>query len=128
MMIVNPGSGPVHESGEGWTNTYDEARREAARWLERMHAHGLRDVVPVKPDGVCEEGRWRFGFLHAVTGVVVYLETPGIDDYDAYRKERIWDPRVYWNKSSCSDPQLEDWAAPGFEALRTFVPVKGAVE
>lgn len=120
-MIINPGSGEVPESGEGWTNTYTEARREAQRWLVRMHKQGLTDVLIVKPDGVCKEGRWRFGFQHTVTGVVVWLETPGIDDLKAYRKERIWDPRVYWKGSSCSDPELEDWAAEGFVPLRTFV-------
>jgi hypothetical protein len=117
--IVNPGSDPVG-SGEGWTNTYDEALAEARRWLASMHAEGMTDVSLDVCDGEERDGRWRFGFRHAVTGVTVWLETPGVDDVDAYQKGRIFPPRVYWNGSSSDTPKLEDWEAPGFVAVRTY--------
>ena len=57
-----------------------------------------------------------------MTGAAVVLETHGIDDIAAYERERVFVPRVYWNGSSISEPELEDWAAPGFVLVRTFRP------
>ena len=57
-----------------------------------------------------------------MTGVKVELETHGIDNFQAYEKERVFAPRIYWNGSSCSNPELENFAAPGFTAIRTFKP------
>jgi len=127
-LIINPGSGAVQASGEGWTNSYAGARAEAGKWLEGMHAEGMTDVTLLDGASAGEgvnAGRWRFRFRHEVTGAVVTLETPGIDDWDAYGREFIFLPRIYWNGSSSGDPKLEDFAAPGFRAVRTFVAEPG---
>lgn len=124
-VIVNPGSGPVPESGEGWANTYEGAYGWAIYWLGLIHEQAATDVELLNPGTPNGDGRWKFGFRHPVTGVVVELDTHGIpfEQIAAYEKERLFAPRIYWNGSSCSDPELEDWAAPGFKALRTFVAV-----
>jgi hypothetical protein len=118
-LIINPGS-HIGKPGEGWTNTYETARAEAERWLARMHADGMAGVELA--DGATErDGRWVFTFRHAVTGTTVELETHGIDNVEAYERQHIFAPRIYWNGSSTSDPELEHFAAPGFRAVRTFV-------
>ena len=89
------------------------------RWLARMHADGMTDVELL--DGSTgREGRWVFTFRHAVTGTTVELETHGIDSTEAYERQYIFTPKVYWNGSSTSEPELEHFAAPGFVAVRTF--------
>ena len=125
-ILINPGSGPVTEQGEGWTNTYEGAIAEAERWHQRMVDDGFgHDVELLSQDDPIERGgRWVFHFRHRVTGVVVELETHGIDDMDAYMRRHIFGARVYWNGSSCSSPELDDWAAPGF--VQTFRAEGGA--
>jgi len=123
-MIINPGS-RIGEPGEGWTNTSETARSHAADWLTKMHADGMTDVELL--DGVTEcEGRWVFAFRHAVTGTVVKLEMHGIDNVQAYEKKHLFAPRIYWDGSSTSNPELEHFAAPGFAPVRTFVAVTSA--
>lgn len=124
-LIINPGSAISAFAGEGWTNTYEGAVQEAERYLTQMHEDGITEVVLMLP-GRQNERRWVFGFRHTVTGKVVELETHGIDDHDAYCKQFLFTPKVYWAGSSCKDPKLEDWAAPGFAALKTFVPIDSA--
>jgi hypothetical protein len=114
-VLINPGSGPVANSGTGWTNTYEGALAEARRWLAQIRDEGIADVELVVPDQpVQREGRWVFGFRHLVTGVVVELETHGIDNMAHYTAQRIFDPRVYWRGSSCASPDAADWAALGY--------------
>lgn len=121
MMIVNPGSRMAGNAGKGWTNTYEKAREVAERWLAQMHADGLTDIVLL--DGAEEyEGRWRFTFRHTVTGVEQVLETHGIDNLDAYERQYLFPPRIYWRGSSVADPSLEDFAADGFEPVKTYRP------
>lgn len=117
-LIINPGS-RIGEPGEGWTNTRETARGYAEHWLARMHGEGMTDVELL--DGTTErEGRWVFTFRHAVTGATATLDIHGIDGVRAYEKRHLFAPRVYWNGSSCSNPELENFAAPGFTAVRTF--------
>jgi hypothetical protein len=120
-LIINPGSGPIHSAaGTGWTNSEGVARATALGWWERMRADGIAHLE-LRADVEERDGRWVFGFRHTVTGVVVELETHGIDDEEAYRRDgHIFSPRVYWNGSSSTDPKVEDWAAPGFDLLKTF--------
>jgi hypothetical protein len=120
-VIINPGSGPVPRSGQGWTNTVEQARRNAEEWLDRMRADGIQDVELLDSITI-RDGRWVFYFRHAVTGVEVELETHGLTDdgYHAYERERIFGPRTYWNGSSTSAPEIEQWAAPGFEVIKTL--------
>lgn len=72
------------------------------------------------------EGRWRFTFRHRVTGVLVYLDTHGIDQVDAYERQHVFPPRVYWNGSSTGEPKLDDFVAPGFDPVKTFRPTAEA--
>ena len=117
-LIINPGS-RIGEPGEGWTNTYETARGYAEKWLAQMHGEGMTDVELL--DGTEErEGRWVFTFRHKITQATATLEIHGIDNPAAYEKRHVFAPRTYWNGSSCSDPELENFAAPGFVAVRTF--------
>lgn len=119
--IINPGSRIAASDGIAWTNTYETAAQEAEQWLGRMQEDGLCDIdlqlpgLPLK-----DEGRWAFQFKHTITGVIVTLEMHGISSTQAYMKEHIFLPRVYWNGCSSSNPKLEDWATPGFTAVKTF--------
>jgi len=116
MVIINPGSHiPSDPAAEGWTNTYEGALAEAEKWLHGMRGEGLADIEMTEPaskDPI--EGRWTFGFRHTVTGVTVELDTHGIAPLDVYMRDRFAHPRVYWNGSSTSDPELSQWAAPGY--------------
>lgn len=151
MLIINPGSGPVADSGTGWENSEAGARAQAEGWLARMTNEGHRvdlldGATPVEdcrwdrkagPDGRGGivgtgefTGRWQFTFRHQVTGVECRLETHGISDIAAWEADakaegrlRIH-PRVYWNGSSCSTPELSDWSAPGFRPVLTFEAVQ----
>jgi hypothetical protein len=120
-LIINPGS-QVGGSGEGWTNTLPTAKNKAREWLQAMHDDGLVDVQ-LLDETEYSDGRWLFSFAHRVTGVIVKLEIDGIDDLVAYKRDYLFPPRIYWNGSSCSNPKLEDWAAPGYALLRTFTKV-----
>lgn len=120
-FIINPGSGAVAQNGNGWTNTYERAYEEAQRWLAQMRDEGITDVTIDVREQEPREGRWRFGFRHAVTGVVVYLETHGIDNTKAYEADgHIFGSRVYWRGSSSSNPDLSDWKADGYEPVLTY--------
>lgn len=118
-VFINPGSRIAPTDG-GWTNTFEQAKKEAEQWLEKMREEGIVDVCIVNWDETERDGRWRFEFEHSVTRVRVTLATHGIDDLPAYRKQAIFDPKVYWNDSSCANPDHGDFAAPGFKL--TYVP------
>ncbi len=123
-MLINPGS-RIAANPSGWTNTFEKAQAEARRWLESIvNEDGMSDVEISRFDPVPKDGRWSFWFRHRVTGVEVELETHGINDLDAYCKQAIFTPRVYWKGGSSSQPRLEDFGAPGFKKLVTYVPVK----
>jgi hypothetical protein len=87
-----------------------------------MHADGLTGVTLLDGGEDRGDGRWEFSFRHEVTGVSVCLETHGIDNLDAYQRQHLFTPRIYWNGSSCANTELEDFAAPGFTPVRTFAP------
>jgi len=117
-ILINPGS-RISAPGEGWTNTFEQARKYAQRWYDGMLEEGIQDVVmldEVEP----VEGRWRFKFQHTVTGKAVDFETHGIDNLEAYEAQYIFTPRVYRNGSSCSTPGLTDWAREGYEPVQTW--------
>lgn len=122
-VIINPGSrlGDA-QAADGWTNTYATARAAAEEWLAKMNAEGIADIEMVAADEAEREGRWRFMFRHTVTGVEVDLETHGIDDVAAYERQHIFAPRVYWGGSSSGNPEMSDFAAPGY--VMTFRPTE----
>jgi hypothetical protein len=119
-LIINPGSRiPQPEHDGEWQNTEARARERAVTWLGKMQAEGMTGVELL--DGSePRDGRWLYTFRHEVTGATATLEMHGIDSVAAYERQHIFAPRVYWNGSSCSDPCLEDFAAPGFIPVRTF--------
>lgn len=122
MLLINPGS-EIGTEQRGWTNTFEGAEAEAERWLKSMHEDdGMVDVELVRRCSTPHEGRWTFTYRHKVTGVEVKLDTHGIDNLDAYKDKNGFHPRVYWNGSSTSKPSIDDFAAPGFRKLVTFVP------
>lgn len=118
-VIINAGSGGIATRGEGWTNTFAKARETAEEWLSRMHAAGMRDVQ-LFSGAEYDNGRWTFTFRHGVTGVKVTLKCDGIDNLDSYQKEHIFTPKIYWNGSSIGEPELDDFAADGFERVATW--------
>lgn len=121
VAIINPGSTlPDGYSGEGWTNTHKQAKLNAFNWFYMpMKEAGFTDIK-VTDKNEENSGRWVFIFKHEVTGKEVELEIHGIDDLNAYQKEHIFVPKVYWNGSSCSNPELEQFAADGYEPIMTF--------
>lgn len=64
MLIINAGSGGIEQSGNGWTNTVEGARKEAQRWLGNMKINdGIRDVEILPGEKPAyDEGRWTFTF------------------------------------------------------------------
>lgn len=84
-----------------------------------MRKAGFTDIEMIDT-GNEAEGRWLFIFRHKITGVEVECETHGIDNLKTYEEQYIFTPRVYWNGSSTSNPELEQFAAPGFKPVMTF--------
>ena len=130
-ILFNPGSGAVAASGAGWTNDYAGAEANAREWHDRLVGDGIRDVELTLPGMPApgDDGRWVFDFTHTVSGVVVQLETHGLDDdeYRAYEREHVFGPHVYWNGSSSDIPEVEQFAAPGFEVVKTLRAVPSDV-
>lgn len=120
-LIINPGSElPLAEAAIGWTNTHETAKRHAYDWFYKpMLEKGFTDIE-VTDTGEENDGHWKFLFKHTITGVVVELETHGIDNVAAYEKQFVFTPRVYWKGSSVSDPELEQFAAEGFVPVMTY--------
>lgn len=118
-LVINAGSGSIAEAGQGWTNSYEQAKKRADEWLQRMASDGFTDLA-MTSEGIEREGRWTFFFTHQVTGVTVSLVTHGIDDLQAYEKQQLFSPRVYWDGSSSAEPQLCDFSDVGFAPVMTF--------
>lgn len=122
------GAQPVPAAGRGWTNAYPAAEGRARAWHAGIGAAGIRDVDLELPGrAVPGDGRWRFAFRHRITGVRVHLDVHGVDDVDAFRRELSpagLEPRAYWEGEG-TGPDPDDWAADGFEAVKTFRPAGG---
>lgn len=106
-----------------WTNTFEQSERFARDWFDKMQSDGIVDVEfqGAKSTECNNKGYWTFLFRHTVTGVVVELETHGIDNIDNYMKDNIFTPKIYWNDSSCSDPDIVHWLAPGYKVEQRIV-------
>ena len=101
--------------------TYEQAEKNAQAWIARMTEDGFTDVTLELPGEKSDALRWSFNIRHAVTEVVVTLEIHGLTDKAA--AGQTFAPRTYWNGSSVSEPSLKDFAAPGFIAVKTFLPL-----
>lgn len=122
-LIINPGSS-IGQQQEGFTNTHKQAKIHAYEWFYKpMLKQGFTDitVVDTKEEN---DGRWKFIFKHDITGKEVELEVHGIDNMDKYTDKYIFTPKVYWNGSSVSDPELEQFADEGYEPVMTFRPIE----
>jgi hypothetical protein len=116
-LIVNPGAHiGSRQHPQGWTNTPEQALANARDWLAKMVRDGFGADIELVTDepGDSDDGRWTFVFRHKVTGITATLQTHGINDLDAYAQQHLFAPKVYWNGSSCSNPELSDFAAPGY--------------
>lgn len=114
MLIINPGN-KVASGGNGWTNTYQQAFLNAEDWLRKMNDNGIRDVSITTGNGPDNYGMWTFTIQHSVSHKCATLDMHGIDNIDAYLEERMFHPRIYWNGSSCSNPELTDFLCEGYE-------------
>jgi hypothetical protein len=123
-LLINPGSHIADDPDDEWTNTYQQALTTAREWLTRIHSDGITDVelIAPHPTQAPHDGRWTFTFRHTITGTEVTLETHGIHPLEVYERRHIFGARIYWNGSSSADPELENFAAPGFRAVRTYTP------
>lgn len=121
MILINPGS-HIGETTGLWTNTHEKALERALGWLKNIQDDGYKNIKMLDTKEEIN-GRWKFLFKHSVTGAVVELETHGIDDMDAYIKENVFTPRVYWNGSSTGEPELEQWLVDGYEKVLDIVAV-----
>lgn len=118
-MLINPGSA-IGRQEIGFTNTHKTAKKYAQElFYDQMAKEGFTDIEMIDT-GVEDDGRWKFIFKHTITGKEVELEIHGIDNMDAYTDKYIFSPRVYWNGSSSSNPELEHFAADGFVPVMTF--------
>lgn len=116
MIIFNPGSEFVGGS-------FDVAKLRA-EWVlkNQILGEGIVDVE-IMSDVEKTKSGWVFKFRHRVTGVVVYYSTHGLCTVEGTQKwkddNNAWAaPRDYWDGSSCSDPQLEDWLKDGFKVVK----------
>lgn len=93
MIIINPGSGPVHDS------TYFNAKANMVVFMADSHSHSLHEVV----DSDQGDGRFRF-FVHR-GGRWHAIDMPGLPlaqvRYMGEPDQNIWDfPRLYVDGSS----------------------------
>ena len=124
-IIINPGSNIGENTKKSkWTNTHQTAKKYAHNWFyKHMVESGFEDIE-VEDTKKEIDGRWLFIFRHKVTGKAVELEIHGIDNIKEYQKENIFTPRIYWEGSSCSSPELEDFAKDGYKPVMTYKKIE----
>ena len=108
MMIINPGS-------EVTGGTYKDAREEAERLLECMTGDrdGLTDIV-LLDEYREDDGRFEFTYKHTITGKTGTWNITGLEQ-NYKEKGYIFHPRIYWNGSSCSNPEWTDFLTDEYE-------------
>lgn len=116
MLIINPGSHIGQNASDAWSNTHEQALKNALGWLKNIQNEGIKNITMYDTKEEIN-GRWKFLFKHRVTGVIVELETHGIENMEEYLKEYIFHPRVYWNGSSTGEPELDQWLTDGYEKV-----------
>lgn len=118
-IIINPGS-VIGKEEKGWTNTHAVALKYANEWFYKpMLDEGFEDIEMIDPNEEVD-GRWKFIFKHKITGVEIELEVHGIDNLEAYQKQYIFQPKTYWNGSSCSSPEIKEFKKEGFKPVITY--------
>lgn len=103
-IIINPGS-------ENKGGTLKQAKINAQEWLKSIHNEGFLDVK-MKYIKQYKDGDFRFNFKHTTTQKVATLDIHGFTEEEC--QKFMFHPRVYWNGSSCSSPDIEDWLTDEF--------------
>jgi len=104
-LIINAGS-------ENKGGTFEQAEINAKEWLKNIHEEGFLEVEMYFVEQ--QKGRdFRFDFIHLITQKVVTLMIHGFTEFEC--KEFTFHPRVYWNGSSSSIPEIENWINDGFK-------------
>lgn len=109
-IIINPGS----RIKKG---TFEQAVINANVWLKNIIAE-YPEVVMSSNENYDGEGRWFFEFTHTVTGKVCILDIHGFTPQEC--EKFIFHPKVYWNGSSCSDPEPKNWLTDKFKWKYTY--------
>lgn len=103
-IIINPGS-------ENKGGTLKQAKINADEWLKCVHDEGFLEVE-MKYVEQYKDGNFLFEFKHTITQKVATLEIHGFTKEEC--EKFMFHPRVYWNGSSSSSPDIEDWLTDEF--------------
>jgi len=98
-MIINPGS-------ENKGGTFKQALINAKEWLVNINKE-FPEVEMTTNEDKFYNGDWNFKFIHKITGKIVELQIHGFTKEEC--KLFTFNPRVYWNGSSTSEPDINDW-------------------
>lgn len=116
-IIINPGS-------EVRKGSFKQAMENAkTNWLNHINKL-FPEVVMSEEENYDNDGRWRFNFTHTVTGKTCILDIHGLTNEEC--SKLIFQPKVYWNGSSCSSPEPDDWAVGNYEWKYTYYKVDHA--
>lgn len=105
-IIINPGRSTVG-------GTYEDARKEAKRLLLCMEEDGITDIT-LLDEYEEHNGRFIFTYQHNVTKKTGTWDITGLEG-NYKEKGFIFQPRIYWNGSSCANPTWEDFLTPEYE-------------
>lgn len=103
-IIINPGS-------ENKGGTLKQAKINAEEWLKCVHDEGFLEVEMEYIEQY-KDGNFLFNFKHNITKKVATLEIHGFTKEECQKFR--FHPRVYWNGSSTSDPEIENWLTDEF--------------
>lgn len=112
-MIINAGS-------ENKGGTFEQALKNANKWLEMMN-EDFPEVTMSTEENRLSDGDWEFIFTHGVTNKKALLQIHGFTKEEC--EKFVFHPRVYWNGSSTSEPEVEDWLTDDFKC-RTIYELK----
>ena len=107
MMIINPGSDVVGGKVE-------DAIKEAERLLQCIKDDGITGVGLLREYKKTEDGRYIFKYRHEITGRVGEWCVTGLED-NWRGRGFMFQPRIYWNGSSCSSPEWKDFLTGEYE-------------
>jgi hypothetical protein len=92
--------------------TYEQAIKNAERWLHIMIESGITDVSIVHHERDPFDSNWLFVFRHELTGCTCKLFIHGLTDDEAAKV--IMPPKTYWCGSSTAEPALSNFLKDGF--------------
>lgn len=110
-LIINPGS----KISKG---TFKQALLNTEIWQKNI-IEEFPEVTMSTNEDYDGEGRWTFKFTHSITGKVATLDIHGFTDKEC--DEFMFQPKVYWNGSSCSNPEPNNWLTDKYTWKYTYV-------